>query len=145
LGLAVNVGRNPPVALMPSASKIPPAVDAELITALQAAVIALQIEVRTLGLRVQQLEAAAPRDAADVNVRALLRRLTAEADDEKLTLRAQDLRQHGVADPAVRKVLLAADCVSTDQIGCWLRDHAGTRDGLCIKRVGRKWECTLCT
>jgi hypothetical protein len=95
---------------------------------------ALRLELATLAARVAALEAAAPRDEQDAELRHQLATST-----QALLFRSKDLYAHGGVDAALRRALVRADCCDAEAIGLWLRRERGTRDGIRIAREGRKW------
>ena len=83
--------------------------------------------------RVQALEAVKPRDAADAALRQALALST-----EGLAFVAADIfRRAQQLDPDLRRALADATIASTAELGAWLRDHAGVRDGIAIVRLRR--------
>jgi hypothetical protein len=98
------------------------------------------VRFEVLEARVQQLEAARPRDEEDAELRQALARST-----KGRLFKASSLLQHTMVDSELKQAIEAA-CLSTvGEVGCWLRAAAGEREGVQIERVGRRWRATWCT
>jgi hypothetical protein len=100
------------------------------LAALRAAVDALLADID--GLR-RDREARQPRDDADAALRQLLPHAT-----RGLPFTASQLLAHGRVDRALGAALGATTIATVDELGAWLRDHAGCRDGVTIARLRRR-------
>jgi hypothetical protein len=91
--------------------------------------------IEALTARVEQLEAARPRDAADAALREQLATST-----RGLWFKSAELAQHAGYEEseALAQALLDADCADVGSIGAWLRSNKGTRAGVTIERNRRR-------
>lgn len=109
------------------------------ITALEATVAALALEVGSLRATVAALTAMRPdRDQADTDLRRLL-----PASTQGLPFTSEELLRHARVDGALQSALQAADIDSTASLGTWLRGRAGVQHGVAIVRLqgrGRRWQ-----
>ena len=85
------------------------------------------------------LSARNPRDAQDAALRLLL-----PASTQGLPFTSSALLEDASTqrDPELVAALLAADLVTAADVGCWLRSQRGQRDGVDIRRKGRRWLAT---
>jgi hypothetical protein len=106
---------------------------AEALT-VEARIAALEAQVQRLTLL---LERGRPdRDEADAALRAVLAIST-----RGLPFTSGELVAHARVDADLRRALLAADVVTRQGVGTWLRDHSGTHHGISILRLpGRRWQ-----
>jgi hypothetical protein len=99
----------------------------------------LASRLEALERRLAALEAArhTPHD------RALLAQLATSTGGR--WFRASDLLAHAAEDPALGAALATAWLESPRELGAWLRDRAGTADGIALARDGRGWRCMWAT
>ena len=91
--------------------------------------------------RLAALEAAAPRDQADRVLGDVI-----IASTKRLPFRSHELLAHAASDPTLRAALLDVGLQTADEVGAWLRDRIGTRDGITVCRLrGRRWRVTIDT
>ena len=96
----------------------------------------MQHEIADLRERVVALAAVKPRDAADAALRQQLALST-----EGLPGKATDMLQAREVDPDL--TLEDATIASTAELGAWLRDHSGAKNGIAIVRLrGERWQVT---
>jgi hypothetical protein len=51
--------------------------------------------------------------------------------------------RHAKVDPNLRHALEDATIASTAELGAWLRDHSGAKNGIAIVRLrGERWQVT---
>ena len=104
---------------------------------------ALEARNEELERRLVALEARAPRDEQDRELRRVLPYTTQER-----AFKACDLLRHAAdvqAADALRHALAAATIQSTAELGAWLRAQRGTRDGVVIERLRRRqWRAYTC-
>ena len=83
--------------------------------------------------RVEQLEAARPRDVQDAAFREQLAVAT-----QGLPFRVGYLFQHALTDATLAAALTNATIQTPDEAGCWLRAHKGTAGGITIERLRKQ-------
>jgi hypothetical protein len=86
----------------------------------------------------RELLSSRPQDAAFARLR---RALAVYLPGE--TFRAVHLQAHATQFPELKAALAECCLQGASEIGCWLRDHAGLRDGIRIARKGKLWKVTL--
>jgi hypothetical protein len=104
---------------------------------------ALRLQLQALAARVEALEAANRHDPKDDALRQLLPKAT-----QQVPFAASDLLAHAARlddAEALRGALRGAGLQSAGEVGCWLRDAQGVRDGVVIARVGKRWRATWAT
>jgi hypothetical protein len=103
---------------------------------------ALEAAVSALTARLAGHEASRPdRDRADADLRFAL----AVAHADRASILASDVI--GTDDPALKRALRACDITTAGELGAWLRDRKGVRDGITIKKDRRRgrWRVTSAT
>lgn len=76
------------------------------------------------------------RDQADADLRRLL-----PGSTRQLPFKVHQLLRHAAVDEYLKRALVAADVDSPASLGVWLRDRAGTQDGVALVRLpGRRWQ-----
>jgi hypothetical protein len=90
--------------------------------------------------RIAVLEAVRPRDAADAALRQQL-----PASTRAYSFTSRELLQHATEDADLAGALRQCCLQGEREIGCWLRAHRGSRDGVTIARHGKRWAATWAT
>lgn len=94
---------------------------------------ALEALVAELRQRVLALEASPPRDQEDARLRRVLASST-----HRVPFKACDVLEHRQYNEDLDKALQGALIQTAAELGCWLRDAAGVRDGISIVKLRRR-------
>lgn len=93
---------------------------------------------REIERRIEALEQSRPdRDRAAADLRFALAQLIPDA--EGLTLSASDVIDRAESSDELRRAIDAAMIEGAGELGCWLRQHQGIKNGIAIDRRGRRW------
>ena len=104
-----------------------------------AAVLARLVAVEA---RLAALEFSRPdRDRGAALVRNALSGIWADG----ILISAQNVLDASDRYPDLKRALHLAMIQNAAELGCWLRQHQGEKDGIVIARHGRRWVCTSST
>ncbi len=104
-----------------------------VITAIDLAALVARLDAHDR--RLAALEAIAPRDQADQQAAVAVATTT-----EALPFTSAALLRHATVTPALAAALLEVGLQTPAEVGAWLRDRVGTRNGITVCRLrGRQW------
>jgi hypothetical protein len=110
--------------------------------ALCAGCATLMARLAAVEARLSLLEFSRPdRDRGAADVRHALASLWAGG----IVFSAQDVIEATAHHADLRRALHMAMIQEAGEMGCWLRQHQGEKDGVVITRRGRRWFCTSST